>query len=70
MKKIKTVILMISLSSVLLYSQQVYRDVIYLKNGDIAKGMIIENVPNDYVKLETENGSVISFKYVDIQKFT
>ena len=58
------------LFSTVMYSQQIYKDVIHLKNGDIAKGVIIENVPNDYVKLETDNGSIITFKYVDIAKFT
>lgn len=54
----------------LVYSQQGYQDVIFLNNGDIAKGIIIENVPNDYVKLEIDNGSTITFKYTDIMKFT
>ena len=65
-----TMIFVIILFSSIVYSQQVYKDVIHLKNGDVAKGVIIENVPNDYVKLETDNGSIITFKYVDIAKFT
>lgn len=43
-------------------------DVIYLKNGDIRKGTIIENVPNDYIKVETADGSIFTIKYADIQK--
>ena len=45
-------------------------DVIHLKNGDILKGLIIENVPNDYVKIELSAGSVFTVKYTDIAKFT
>ena len=45
-------------------------DVIYLKNGDVRKGTIIENVPNDYVKIETSDGSIFTVKYADIQKMT
>lgn len=45
-------------------------DVIYLKNGDIFKGAIIENVPNDYVKIELSGGLVFTVKYIDISKFT
>ena len=45
-------------------------DVVYLKNGDIIKGIIIENVPNDYVRVELMGGSVLTYKYVDIIKFT
>lgn len=45
-------------------------DVIYLKNGDILKGIIIENVPNDYVRIELMGGSILTYKYSDILKFT
>jgi hypothetical protein len=45
-------------------------DVIYLKNGDILKGEIIENVPNDYVKIELPGGSFFTVKYSDVLKFT
>jgi hypothetical protein len=69
MKRTYILLIFIFVSSIA-FAQQVYQDVIYLKNGDIAKGIIIENVPNDYVKLETKNGSVITFKYADIKKFT
>jgi hypothetical protein len=43
-------------------------DVVYLKNGDVRKGTIIENVPNDYIKVETNDGSIFTVKYSDIQK--
>jgi len=46
-----------------------YVDVVYLKNGDIAKGVIIENVPNEYVKLEIQGGTILTFNYADIEKF-
>lgn len=41
-------------------------DVIHLKNGDIIKGIIIESIPNDYVKIELSGGSVFTVKYADI----
>lgn len=43
-------------------------DVVYLKNGDIRKGTIVENVPNEYVKVETSDGSIFTIKYSDIKK--
>lgn len=67
MKKLLFIIIVLS---TYILAQQFYKDVIHLKNGDVAKGIIIENVPNDYVKLQTDNGSIITFKYVDISKFT
>jgi len=69
MKKIYIIFAALLLMSTA-YSQQTYQDVIYLKNGDVATGMIVENVPNSYVKLETPNESVVTFKYTDIKKFT
>jgi hypothetical protein len=51
------------------YSQEKI-DVIYLKNGDVRKGTVIENVPNDYIKIETNDGSIFTIKYADIEKMT
>jgi hypothetical protein len=45
-------------------------DVVYLNNGDIRKGVIIENAPNDHIKIETFDGSIFTIKYADIQKMT
>jgi len=45
-------------------------DVVYLKNGDIVKGMLVENVPNNYVKIQIDGGSSLTIKYSDIEKFT
>ena len=45
-------------------------DVITLKNGDVLKGEIIENVPNNYVKIELPGGSMLTVKYSDIEKFS
>ena len=46
------------------------QDVVHLKNGDIYKGIIIENAPNDYVRIELQGGSVLTVHYSDIAKFT
>lgn len=45
-------------------------DVIYKNNGDILKGLIIETVPNDYVRIELKDGSVFTVKYSEIAKIT
>jgi len=45
-------------------------DVIHLKNGDLVKGVIVENVPNDYVRVELQGGSILTYKYNEIEKFT
>jgi hypothetical protein len=45
-------------------------DVVYLKNGDIRKGKIIESVPNDYLRIQIFDGSVFTLQYSDIQKMS
>ena len=41
-------------------------DVINITNGDIYKGKIIENIQNEFLKLELINGSIKSFEYTEI----
>ena len=38
----------------IIFSQQ-YEDVIYMKDGSIIKGLIIERVPNDYINFNNSN---------------
>ena len=45
-------------------------EVIHLKNGDVIKGTIIENVINEYVKIELQGGSILTFPYSDIEKIS
>jgi len=73
----KRILLLITALSLLLAGAATaddYLDVIYLKNGDIIKGVIVEGAtltnPSAYVKIETGNGSVITILYADILKFT
>jgi hypothetical protein len=42
--------------------------VIYLKNGDVLRGSIYNDVPNNYLQLEMKNGSILMIKYTDIEK--
>jgi hypothetical protein len=65
MKKIFTTLFFIMLA-VSLYGQS--RDVVYLKNGSIIKGIIIENVINENVKIQTSDGSIHVLPYSDITK--
>jgi hypothetical protein len=43
-------------------------DVIYLKNGGIVKGVIIEQIPGKTVKIQQRDGNVLIFNYEDIDK--
>lgn len=47
-----------------------YQDVVYLKNGSIIRGMIIEQIPGISLKLETRDGNVFVYKMEEIEKMT
>lgn len=47
-----------------------YQDVVYLKNGGIVRGMIIEQVPNVQLKIQTKDGNVFVYKMDEIGKIT
>jgi len=45
---------------------QDYQDVVYLRDGSIMRGYIIEQVPNDYLKIETTSGRVYTIDMYDV----
>lgn len=44
------------------------RDVVHLKNGGITKGIIIEQIPNESIKVQTADGSIFVYKMDEIEK--
>jgi hypothetical protein len=62
-----TLLLLIVLTPI--YSQNsAYTEVIYLKNGSVIKGIIIEQIPNDKIKIETRDGNIFVYTYAEIEK--
>ena len=53
-----------------LSEKTVLNGTVYLKNGSIIKGQIVEKVPNKSIKLKTIDGSVLVFSFEDIEKYT
>ncbi len=47
-----------------------YIDVVYLKDGSIVKGVIVEQVPGKSIKIETNEAKVLDYSIYDIAKFT
>lgn len=45
-----------------------YDDVIYLKDGSIIRGVIVEQIPGTSVKLRSKDGSIFVFKSEDIKR--
>ncbi|MDR0872863.1 MAG: hypothetical protein LBN27_05265 [Prevotellaceae bacterium] len=52
------------------FSQNIYQDVVYLKNGSIIRGMIIEQIPSQSLKIETADSNLFVFQMNEIEKIT
>jgi len=48
----------------LAFAQSNLQDVVYLKNGSIIRGVIIEQVPNQSVKIQTADRNVFVYQIV------
>ena len=53
-----------------LFAQSGFQDVIYLKNGEVRRGMIIEEVPNVQLKMQTADGNVFVYTVDEIERKT
>lgn len=53
-----------------IYAQGQMQDVVYLKDGSIIRGMIIEMVPNAAIKVQMKDGSVFVFKMENVDRIT
>ena len=50
------------------FSQGQLIDVIYLKNGSVMKGTILERIPNESIKIQTADGNIFVYKYDAIER--
>jgi len=63
-------LLLLVMFSSFAFSQQNYQDVVYLKNGSVIRGMIIEQVPNKSIKIETSDKSLFVYPIDEVEKIT
>jgi len=49
---------------------QSYQENVYLKNGSIIKGVVLEQVPNKSIKVQTSDGSIYVYKMSEVEKIT
>lgn len=74
MKQFFTVLSMLFLLQMLfanaVFSQEQAKDVVYLKNGSVIKGQIIEQVPNKSIKIQTADGNIFVYDFSEIEKIT
>jgi len=69
MKQIIVLFISLFISS-LCYSQGYTQDVVYLKNGSVIRGQIIEQVPNQSLKIRTADGSLFVYNLSEVEKMT
>jgi hypothetical protein len=70
MKTLLSLFSLLILISGTLIAQQSYDDVVYLKNGSIIRGLIIEQIPNVSLKIQTKDNSVFVYNMEDVEKMT
>lgn len=58
------------LTSFLCGFAQEMQDVVYLKDGSVVKGIIIEQVPNKSIKLQTADGSLFVYQMDAVEKMS
>ena len=56
--------------SVFYAAAQQYQDVVYLKNGSVVRGVILEQIPGKTIKIATDNGSQFIFTLQEVEKMT
>lgn len=66
------VLLIIIMTSPAVYSNpsKQLEDVVYLKDGSIIRGTLIEQIPGESLKIETSDGKVFVIKIEQIKRFT
>lgn len=69
MKKLATLFILVFVCS-FAFAQESYQEVVYLKNGSIIRGMIIEQVPNKSIKIQTADRSVFVYQMDEVEKIT
>jgi TM2 domain-containing membrane protein YozV len=63
-----TTIIFLILGISITYAQEVLQDVVYLKNGSIIHGIIVEQIPNENIKIKTKDGNISVIKMSEVQK--
>ncbi|MBE6291266.1 MAG: hypothetical protein E7091_02465 [Bacteroidales bacterium] len=69
MKKL-FLLLFCAMSTMFAAAQANLQDVVYLKNGSVVRGTIIEQVPGVSLKLQTNDGNIFVYNIEDVEKMT
>jgi hypothetical protein len=70
MKKILFALLIFTIPFISIAQSGYFDEVVYLKNGSIYKGVIVEEVPGKSIKLLAKDQNLIAFQLDEIEKIT
>ena len=62
--------LVILLTSISTFAQKDKQDVVYLKNGSVIRGEVVNLIPNETVKIKTADGSVFAYSMDEVKEIT
>ena len=63
-------LLLFVLIATLVFGQGNCQDVVYLKNGSIIRGVIVEQIRNESFKIETADSNIFVFQMDEVEKLT
>ena len=63
----KTLFVVLLVMPTLLFAQQFGEDIVTLRNGSVIRGVIIEQTPNESLRLQTRDGNIFVFRFDEIQ---
>lgn len=68
MHRLGTLLVLFLLATGHAEAQQPMIDVVYLHNGSIIRGFIIEQIPSESLKVQTRDGSVFVYEMAEVQR--
>lgn len=70
MKRITVIVMLLLSISIFSYAQNQLQDVVYLKNGSIIRGTVVNMVPNETLRIQTLDGSTFVYQMNEVEKIT
>lgn len=67
MKKAILVVVLFSFFAISIKAQ-CYREVVYLKNGSIIKGVVVEQIPSLSLKIKTSDGNLFTYSINEVER--
>lgn len=70
MKKLFTLLFALLMIGAAAFAQGNFEDVVYLKDGTIMRGIIVETIPDVSIKIKDNTGNTYFYKMADIHRMT